>query len=116
MHQELLRVFSRNLLPKSIKMLLNKFFRNAFDGIKILPWLLQNFVTILNFIAILLDTYRSNESFCPGLDINIFFIYFRLGRKKTVISTLAMAGVFCSIVGGISSVEKKSQSIRSRSL
>ena len=40
-----------------------------------------------------------------------FSIYIRFGRKKTVISTLALAGVFCSIVGGMSDLEKNSHSM-----
>ena len=40
-----------------------------------------------------------------------FSIYIRFGRKKTVVSMLALAGLFCSIVGGMSDLEKKSHSM-----
>jgi len=36
----------------------------------------------------------------------------KLGRKKTTIFTLALAGLFCSIVGGMSDLEKKSHKLR----
>ena len=39
-------------------------------------------------------------------------MYFRIGRKKTGISFLALAGVFCSIVGGMSELERESHSMR----
>ena len=42
------------------------------------------------------------------------FMYFRIGRKKTGISFLALAGVLCSIVGGMSELERESHSMRSK--
>jgi len=48
----------------------------------------------------------------PALLLSVYAMN-KFGRKKTVISTLALAGLFCSIVGGMSDLEKKSEKLRS---
>lgn len=43
----------------------------------------------------------------------MFDCNFRVGRKKSVIVALAVAGVFCSVAGGLSSLDSNDKSMSS---